>query len=877
MDKDRLVILDGSSLLYRAFFAMPDLTNSEGIHTNAIYGFINMVFKIKKEFQTEHIVAAFDRKAPTFRHLQYDEYKAGRKKMPEELSQQIPYLKEFLKLYGIKLFEMDGFEADDLIGTLSVFAEKNGMEVFVVTGDRDALQLATDNVKIVINKKGITDTVIYDRQKIEDELGVTPKEFIDVKGLMGDKSDNIKGVPGIGEKTAYKLIQEYKSVENVLQNIDNLKGNKLKENLREYSEQAIFSKKLATIVTEVPVELDESDIKPNIPKDLQGIQKLFAQLQFKTLYSKVPETTEDTQHKVEKEDIVEKEATAEKRHCSVMNVSNGEELKKVKIDNEKPLYLLYTASTYSVLSQLKIINVVLMQGDKVYDINMEFLQGEDVNELLNNINKCKKVVVHSAKVFYNFMRLNGLEPNLMDFDTEIAAYLIDPGKKEYEINSLTESFCHLALDSKDKTESILYMETVEEKLKEHIEQLDMKDLLYNVELPLTLVISSMECEGFRINREMLNSLGRKFSSELTETASAIYKEAGEEFNINSPKQLGKILFEKLDLPVIKKTKTGYSTNAEVLEELQGQHEIIDKITYFRQLSKLYSTYVEGLTAVIDSDDKIHSNFNQAVTTTGRLSSTEPNLQNIPIKYEMGREIRKVFVPEENSVILSADYSQIELRVLAHISNDENMINAYKNSEDIHSLTASEAFKIPMDQVTKEMRSNAKAINFGIVYGIGDFSLSKDLKISRKEAKHYIDAYFNRYPGVKSYLNDIVLQCKEEGYVTTILNRRRNIPEINSSKKIIVAMGERLAMNTPIQGSAADIIKLAMIKVFNRLKELKLKSRLILQVHDELILNVLNEELEIVKDVVKKEMESAVKMRVPMEVDINMGENWYEAK
>lgn len=878
MRRERLVILDGNSLMYRAFFAMPDLTNSEGIHTNAVYGFINMLLKIKSEFEPDHIVVAFDKKAPTFRHKEYDEYKAGRKKMPEELVQQIPFLREFLQLYSINIFEIDGFEADDLIGTLSVYAESENMDVYIVTGDRDALQLATDNVKIVINKKGITDILIYDREKIIEELGVTPKEFIDVKGLMGDKSDNIKGVPGIGEKTAYKLIQEYKSIENVLENIDNLKGNKLKENLRTYREQAIFSKKLATIITDVPVEIDLDEIRSKENLDLNGIEKLFARLQFKNLFNKLPETKGHQEEIIEKQEesiIIEK--TLNLDEYDVKEISTEEQCEKITLDQDDDVYITYGIDDYNVLSKMELSKLVIAQGNKVYSIDFLSLNSACKVNLLSNLNSCGNLIIHNAKPYYTYMRKCGIDPNQVIFDTEIAAYLIDPGKKEYDLSSLVESLCHIVIDHDNDILKLVYLKELHLELKKKIDDLNMDELFYEVELPLTYVISSMEYEGFRVDNEILQGLGEKFSSEIDIIEKEIFTLAGEEFNVKSPKQLGKILFEKLDLPIIKKTKTGYSTNIEVLEQLKDKHEIIDKIIYHRQLVKLYSTYVEGLKNVIDIDGKIHSNFNQTITTTGRLSSTEPNLQNIPIKYEMGREIRKVFVPEEESLILSADYSQIELRVLAHISGDNNLIEAFKHHSDIHSITASEVFGVPLEEVTKLMRSNAKAVNFGIVYGIGDFSLAKDLNISRKEAKNYIEAYFARYPKVKEYLNNIVLQCKEELMVTTILNRRRFIPEIGSSKKMMVAFGERLAMNTPIQGSAADIIKLAMVKVFNVLKEKKLKSKLILQVHDELILNVCKDELEIVKQIVHDEMENAMKLDVPLETDMNIGENWYEAK
>lgn len=882
MNRERLVILDGNSLMYRAFFAMPDLTNSEGLHTNAIYGFISMLLKIKSEFKPDYIVATFDKKVPTFRHKEYEEYKAGRKKMPSELREQIPHLREFLKMYAISIFEIEGYEADDLIGTLSVFAEEQGMEVYVVTGDKDALQLATDNVNIVLNKKGISEVEVYNRERIIKEMEVTPKEFIDVKGLMGDKSDNIKGVPGIGEKTAFKLIKEYKSIENLLENIDNLSGAKLKENLVTYREQAILSKKLSTIVTHVPIDIDMSLIKSKEELDLKGIEELFLRLQFKSFLKKLPEFT-NKELLVEESPIAIKEEKVEGESLEEYNILKVEKLKDLDNLNIKgDIYLTYTVEHENILSNMELSTINLLIDKNIIKINYKLLRQEDENKaksLLESIfSEENKIITHGVKNLYTYMKKINLQGRIVDFDTEIAAYLIDPGKKAYELKSLEESILHVNFEENVEELKLLYLKDIYKYFKEEIKKLDMEELFYKVEVPLTFVIASMEYEGFKIDRDILNSLGEKFTSEINKIEEEIFNLSGEEFNVKSPKQLGKILFEKLDLPVIKKTKTGYSTDAEVLEALKDKHEIVEKIIYHRQLSKLYSTYIEGLRNVIDKDNKIHSSFNQTVTTTGRLSSTEPNLQNIPIKYAMGREIRKVFVPfEEDSIILSADYSQIELRVLAHISEDEKLIEAFKNHSDIHRKTASEVFKVPLEEVTPLMRSNAKAVNFGIVYGIGDFSLAKDINVGRKEAKQYIDTYFERYPKVKSYLDRTIFEAKESLMVKTILNRRRFIPEIGASKKMIVALGERLAMNTPIQGSAADIIKLAMVKVYNELKNKDLKSKLILQVHDELILNVHKEELEEVKNIVKESMEGAIKLNVPLEVDINTGSNWYEAK
>lgn len=863
----------------RTFYALPPLTNGEGLHTNAVYGFLTMLFKMKDEISPDYIVCTFDRKAPTFRHEEYKEYKAGRKKMPPELSEQFPVLKEILNLLAINIFEIDGFEADDLIGTLSAFAEENGMEVYIVTGDRDALQLASNDTKVVITKKGITEKEVYDEERMKKEFGITPKQFIDVKGLMGDASDNIPGVPGIGEKTAFRLINEYGSIENVLMNIQNMNKSKIKENLEEYSEQAIFSKKLATIIRNVPIDMNMDDIKSKKSYDYEALKKMFFKLQFKSLADRIkPGKTTEQDLKAVNDDI---EYTL---------IDNPDEIEKLSIlinkAQNKCIYIISIVENYGTYSKVQLKKMFIHFEEKNYAVYIDKIYENDTQSVMNFLNSIFKndnitVIIHDAKSTITVLNKMGIAFNKIGFDTALAAYLIDSSKGKYEIKTLLQEY--LGKDIQSEGDSALAAETMllEELygvLKEKISKLNMENLLYEVEEPLTEVLSNMENEGFRVDSRKLTEIGEKFKSEIVNTEKDIYDMAGEEFNVNSPKQLGKILFEKLDLPVVKKTKTGYSTNAEVLEELSDKHPIIDKITYYRQLTKLYSTYVEGLKAVIDTDGKIHSNFNQMVTSTGRLSSTEPNLQNIPVKYEMGKEIRKVFIPDnKDCTILSADYSQIELRVLAHIAGDENMIDAFRQHSDIHAKTASEVFKVPLSEVTHEMRSNAKAVNFGIVYGIGDFSLAKDLKIPRKEAKKYIDTYFERYPKIKLYMERIVKQAEENGYVTTIMNRRRLIPEIKGPNKIIKAFGERLAMNTPIQGSAADIIKLAMVNVFKELHKKNLKSRLILQVHDELILNVYKDEYDIVRDIVKKNMEQVIKLSVPMEVDINTGDTWYDAK
>lgn len=864
----RLLILDGNSLLNRAFYAVPLLSNSEGTHTNAIYGFTNMLFKMREDIKPDYIVCTFDKKAPTFRHLEYGDYKAGRKKMPPELAEQFPIVKEMLKLFSITTYELDGFEADDIIGSLAKVAEGEGIEVYIMTGDKDALQLAAKDINVCITKKGVSEIEVYNYDRMVEEYGVTPTQFIDVKGLMGDKSDNIPGVPGVGEKTAFKLIKEYGSVEAVLENIDNISGKKLKENLTEYSEQAIFSKKLATIMTNVPIDFDLDEIKSKDDYNKDQLKVLFTKLQMKSILDKLSNGEEE-------EPEIE---------VKITNIENNKELEDLFKNINEEVYINFTYLNKEKYSTIEIDKIFINYDEKNYLINFKELAQEEENikafkEFFENEDILKNG--YSIKNALTALKKLGIEFKGLAFDCELAAYLIDSSKGEYTLLSLINNYLSKFPNVKEGEEylvGISFMKELTLVLKKKIEEEKMEKLMYDIELPLETVLSSMESIGFKVNKDILDELSIKFKRELEETQKEIFELADEEFNINSPKQLGKILFEKLDLPVIKKTKTGYSTNAEVLEKLKDKHPIIEKITYFRQLSKIYSTYVEGLKSVIDTDGSIHSTFNQTVTTTGRLSSTEPNLQNIPIKYEMGREIRKVFIPkEEGDLLISADYSQIELRVLAHISGDENMIDAFNHHSDIHTKTASEVFKVPVEEVTPLMRSRAKAVNFGIVYGIGDFSLSQDLNISRKEAKEYMDIYFERYPKIKEYISKVINEAQTKGYVLTMLNRRRYIPEANASNKIVKALGERLAMNAPIQGTAADIIKLAMVNVYNKLKELNLNSKLILQVHDELIINVVKGELDIVKKLLKEEMENTIKLSVPLDVDVNVGEDWYRLK
>lgn len=870
---EKILILDSNSLMNRAFYAIPALSNNEGVYTNAIYGFTNMLFKLQSEIKPEFIVAAFDKSAPTFRHREFTEYKAGRKKMPSELGGQFPLIKEILTNLGVDIYEQDGFEADDVIGTIAKKAAEKGIEVYIVTGDKDAFQLADDNINVIFTKKGVTETIVYNKESFQNEFGVSPIQFIDVKALMGDKSDNIPGVPGVGEKTAFKLIQSFGSLEEVLNNIDKVSGNKLKENLNEYKEQAVFSKRLATIVTDAPVELSLENNENFNKGDMVELKKILLKLGLKTTINKLPALAGTEDGDSAKEEI----------SFNVVNDVDG--LRKALNINEKEVFITYEVKDSNIYSKIEVEKIYLSYDEENYVINIkEIIDGDKLAiDILKGFMEDDKItkVIHDGKNLITALGKLGIEIKSFIFDTAIGAYLINSARSEYAVETLINEYLGEEISGEADVKNVKIVSLLGQLykvLKSKIEDAKMEELYYNVEHPLIYVLSSMESIGFKVNESILDQLAVKFKQEISRTEKEIYELCEEEFNIGSPKQLGKILFEKMDLPVIKKTKTGYSTNADVLEKLKDKHPVIEKIIYYRQITKLNSTYVEGLKNVIDVDGNIHSSFNQTVTTTGRLSSTEPNLQNIPVKYEMGREIRKVFIPkEETDVLLSCDYSQIELRVLAHMSGDSNMIDGFNHHSDIHTKTASEVFKVPVEEVTSTMRSRAKAVNFGIIYGMSDFSLAQDLKITKKEAGEYMAIYFERYPKIKDFLQGAIDEAKEKGYVLTLLNRRRFIPEIKSSNKIVQGLGERLAMNAPIQGSAADIIKLAMVKVYEKIKEKGLKSEMILQVHDELILNVKQDELAEVKQLVIEEMENVFNLSVPLDVDANIGNSWYEAK
>ncbi|WP_432664206.1 DNA polymerase I [Wukongibacter baidiensis] len=893
--KKRLVIIDGNSLINRAFYALPDLITKEGIHTNGVFGFIKMINKIQEEYKPEYLSVAFDLKAPTFRHLAYKEYKGHRKKMPSELAQQMPILKEVLDAYKIHRTELEGFEADDLIGTIAKMSAENDFEVIIVTGDKDALQLVSPNITVMITKKGISNLEVYDREMVIEKFGVTPEQIIDFKGLVGDKSDNIPGVPGVGEKTATKLLNEFNTVEELIMNVESVSSKRIKEKIQENTEIAMLSKRLATIKIDIPLDLDLEELKIISP-DNEKLIALFKKYEFTSLIKTLNIQGEGQEEAGE-------EAIA-KKDVDVKIVENAEELNTIiDIIKSKKSFAFKIFKKENNLRTDNIVGIsICIDSDNNYYINVR--ENEELLMLLKDVfedNEINKMGHGLKKEIIALLRYD-IDLNGIEFDSFIAAYLLRPSRSDYDVSDLAAEYVGTKIDSEEellgkgkkakkfsdltKGELSKYggeccdvVVRVKELLTKELNELELTNLFEQVEMPLIEVLANLEYEGFRADKSVLEKLDVELTAKIEDITNQIYGLSGEEFNINSPKQLGVILFEKLELPVIKKTKTGYSTSHDVLEKLLKRHPIISLIIEYRQFVKLKSTYIDGLFNLINPvTGKIHSSFNQTVTVTGRISSTEPNLQNIPIKMEMGRRIRKVFISsDEDHSLIDADYSQIELRVLAHMSNDENLLKAFKEDEDIHTLTASQVFNVDIDKVTSLERSRAKAVNFGIVYGISDFGLATNLNITRKEAKTYIDEYLKKYSGVKEYMDNEVKKGKEMGYVTTILNRRRYIPELKSKNFNLRSFGERTAMNTPIQGSAADIIKIAMIKVFHELKERKLKSRLILQVHDELIIDAHKDEIDEVKKLLKENMEEAIKISVPLKVDMNIGDNWYDTK
>ena len=887
MANKKIMIIDGSSLLYRAFYALPLLTTKEGIYTNGIYGFLTMLYKVTEEKKPDYLSVVFDKKGPTFRHEEYDKYKGNRQSTPSELVQQFPMIREILDAMKIKYLELSGFEADDIAGTLAKMGEEKSLEVILVTGDKDYLQLATDKTKVLITRKGITDLEEFDRSTIIEQYGITPDQLIDLKGLMGDQSDNIPGVPGIGEKTGLKLLKEYGTIKNIYENLDNITAKKLKENLIENKDLAFLSRMLGEIITHVPMDIEIEDLEIEEP-DYETLVKLYENLEFNSLLNKVS-----------KDYIPEAEKLNDPLEYNIIKELGYDELiKDIKNSGKFGFKFILSGDNY-------IESKILAVGIKIENKDTNILYIEDNEEVF--IDKFKSLfedkeiekIGHNIKSDIVVLSRLGIEVENIEFDSMIAQYLINPAQSTYSINDISKEYLdYYGVDEealfgkgkkkrtfKDLSEEEIceylsfILDTVlnaEMKMKEILKNQEMLDLYYNVELPLVQVLASMEFFGFKIDSEELKTLSKEYEKEIEDLTAKIYELGEMEFNINSPKQLGDVLFEKLSLPVIKKTKTGYSTDAEVLDKLKDQHPIIEKILRYRQIVKLKSTYIDGLLALINPKTKrVHSSFNQTIAMTGRISSTEPNLQNIPIRTSDGRKIRKAFVAENDYILVDADYSQIELRVLAHISQDPKLMEAFRNNEDIHRKTASEVFNV--EDVSSELRSKAKAVNFGIVYGISDYGLSRDLNIPRKEAKEYIDNYLKNYIMVKEYMVDIVEEGKKNGYVETILHRRRYVPELTAKNFNIKSFGERIAMNTPIQGSAADIIKMAMVKVYNELKFRNLKSRLILQVHDELIIETVNSEVEEIKEILKDLMENSIKLDVPLIVDLETGDSWYDTK
>lgn len=883
---EKIMLIDGNSIVNRAFYGVPLLTNGEGRYTNGVYGFLNILFKLLDEEQPDYLAVAFDLHAPTFRHRTFDGYKGTRKGMPEELREQMPLLKEVLQAMHIPIFEQEGFEADDILGTLSALAEKNGIVPVVVSGDRDLLQLAGETLKVRIpkTKGGRTETEDYYAADVQAKYGVTPAEFIDMKALMGDASDNIPGVPGIGEKTAAKIITQYHDIETAIAHAAEIKPKKASENLAAYQEQAKLSKFLATIVRDMPLEWDKEILKIGDMFN-QTAYELVKRLEFKSMFSRfegsasAPKQAEQTYRFVaDREGAKEVLAALKKGEVGYAFVYENEEGQGLALYQEQLGGVWMEASMAFLMQEL-----------------LEIFQPFFADSAYRKIG-------HDVKKDIRFLRSYGYDGFTAEFDTAIGAYILNATGSSYEYDDIAAAFLNETYPSQEEVfgkgrtkkafaalpeaERTAYgarqaeiffraRKVMEERLAEN----EQKSLFYDMEMPLIYVLADMEKYGIKVDKAALLAYQKRLGESLDGMEEEIYALAGEKFNINSPKQLGVILFEKLGLKGGKKTKTGYSTAADVLEKLRTAHPIVERILHYRQLAKLKSTYADGLLAVMDAEtEKIYSTFNQTITATGRISSTEPNLQNIPVRLELGRELRKIFIPESAEFcFLDADYSQIELRVLAHISGDESLIAAFKSNQDIHRMTASQVFHVPFDEVTPLQRSNAKAVNFGIIYGKGAFSLGQDLGISRKEAEEYINAYFARYPKIKTFMEDTIKNGTKNGYVSTLWNRRRNMPELQSSNFMQRAAGERAAMNMPIQGTAADIIKLAMIKVHRALQEGGYRSRLILQVHDELLIEAYKEEKDAVAKILKENMEHAADLLVPLDVDVHEGASWFEAK
>lgn len=879
----KLVLIDGHSILNRAFYGVPDLTNAAGLHTNAIYGFLNILFKILDEESPDYLTVAFDVKAPTFRHEMFKEYKGTRKPMPEELREQVPVMKEVLQAMGIRIIEQAGYEADDLLGTIAKRAEAEGIDVSLVSGDRDLLQIATDRIRIRIpkTKGGRTEIENYYAADVEAKYQVNPVQFIDLKALMGDTADNIPGVPKVGEKTATDLMVQFGSLDGIYEHIDEVTKKSVKESLIQNKDLAYLSRELATIKLDSPLTytLEEARVG-NFFNEASYI--LFKKLEFKNLLNKFEKGVSNEEISASFH-LVENLAEVETLFTRVLSDK----------DRQVGLKVVKEAGRHG---ELLGVALHLQEEGSFLVLKQGFLTEDYLKEKIALLGAQCRIATADIKSEYAYLQAQDTD---RFFDVILAAYLLNPLKNDYTVEDIANEYLNLMLPEKGQAFGRLsFKDALNEKpevflkyccfeayvcaqaavcLQQKLEETQMDRLMREIEMPLTLVLFSMEEEGIRVNPEALKDYGEALSGKITELEQEIYSEAGCEFNINSPKQLGEILFEKMGLPGGKKTKTGYSTAADVLEKLSGEYPVVKHILEYRGLTKLKSTYADGLAAYIEDENRIHSTFNQTITATGRISSTEPNLQNIPIRMELGRQIRKVFIPKDGYCFMDADYSQIELRVLASMSGDERLIEAYRSHADIHRTTASQVFHIPFEEVTDLQRRNAKAVNFGIVYGISSFGLSEDLSISRKEAAAYIEQYFETYPQVKQFIDSLVKEAKKNGYAVTLYGRRRPVPELFSSNFMQRSFGERVAMNSPIQGTAADIIKIAMIRVFERLKKEGLKSKLILQVHDELLIETALEEEEQVRMILEEEMVHASSLAVELEIDLHVGINWYEAK
>ena len=891
----KLILIDGHSILNRAFFGIPDLTNSEGIHTNAMYGFLNIMFKFIDEEKPDYITVAFDLSEPTFRHKAYEAYKGTRKPMAPELKQQVPLIKELLRMMNITVIEKAGYEADDIIGTIAKRSAAAGIDVSVISGDRDLLQLAEEKIQIRIpkTKKGVTEVENYYPEDVVALYGVTPLEFIDMKALMGDTSDNIPGAPGVGPKTASAIIQKYHSVDNVLAHLDELKPPKAQKSITENAEQVKMSRFLAEININVPLDYNIENAEIGDFYNPASYE-LFKKYNFKTMLKRFDKDMTAAPKADALKDIVVIQELGDseniiKKACEVIN--NGGNLGLSIIHEEKCIYGL---------------GICLLEKETYFIIKQGFITDEYLKDavqklgVLSDTNKKRQIRVFDLKeILWAFEKDGNLKISQEAFvDVSIASYLLKPNDENYEPEQIALQYLNITFPSKSElfgkagVQEMLMTKLDElaeyacesayvslfsaDLILKELENENMTELFANIEMPLVFVLYDMQKEGVRVDKEGLKSYGEVLGNRIQVLEKEIYDEAGEEFNINSPKQLGVILFEKMNMPYKKKTKSGYSTAADVLDKLAPEYPFVKKILEYRQLAKLKSTYADGLAAYISEDGRIHGKFNQTITATGRISSTEPNLQNIPIRMELGRQIRKVFIPKEGCVFLDADYSQIELRIMAHMSKDEKLIEAYNMAEDIHRITASQVFGVPFDEVTDLQRRNAKAVNFGIIYGISSFGLSQDLSISRKEASDYIEQYFKTYPKIKGYIDSMVEDAKKTGYSLTMFNRRRPIPELKSSNFMQRSFGERVAMNAPIQGTAADIIKLAMIRVYDALKKGGYKSKLLLQIHDELLVETYPDEIEDVKKIIEDGMKNAVKLSVPLEIDMKQGNNWLEA-